>query len=194
MNIVACTDIHENITVLTSVRKLAEKADIVVCCGDFTIGERNIQAMLSKFEKFPVPVLLIHGNHEAEEDVRLLCKKLKNVIFIHKTIVRFQEVTFVGWGGGGFSRRDREFERWWQSQDIDLPVVLVTHAPAFGTKLDALHKGHVGCTSFTEFIAEVQPTLALSGHIEENNGKSDVLGLTKVSNPGPKGKMYKILV
>ncbi|MBI4139988.1 metallophosphoesterase [Candidatus Woesearchaeota archaeon] len=196
MNIVACTDLHADLKYFSSVLFLVKSsnADIVVCCGDFTVCERNIIELLSRFDKFPVPVFLVHGNHESEAVVKDLCSGLKNVKFLHKNILNFNGVYFVGWGGGGFSRRDKNFEVWWKSKEksIKSPIVLVTHAPPLGTCLDEISGSHVGCESFTEFILRKIPVVVFSGHIEENDGKSCVFGSSRIVNPGAKGFFMKV--
>ena len=196
MKFVACTDLHADMKSFKSVLSLVEKskADMVVCCGDFTICERNIEFFLSTFEKFPVPVFLVHGNHESEENVKHLCSGLKNVTFLHKKIIELNSACFAGWGGGGFSRRDKKFESWWQSKEKSLksPLVLVTHAPPFGTGIDFVHGGHVGCESFTDFIIKKSPAIVLSGHIEENSCIEGMTGKTRVINPGPRGIVVEV--
>ncbi len=196
MKIVACTDLHADLKSFSSVLSLVKSsgADIVVCCGDFTVCERHVDDLLLRFERFPLPVFLVHGNHESESVVRGLCSGLKNVKFLHRAVLNFGGFSFVGWGGGGFSRRDKNFEVWWKSREksIKSPIVLVTHAPPLGSGIDYVGGGHVGCGSFTDFILRKRPVLVLSGHIEENAGKSCVLGRSKIVNPGANGFLVKL--
>jgi Icc-related predicted phosphoesterase len=71
-------------------------------------------------------------------------------------------------------------------------LVLVTHAPPYGTELDRISDGHCGNKSIRNFILKIKPVYALSGHIHECNYKSGMLGTTKILNPGPEGRIITI--
>lgn len=65
-----------------------------------------------------------------------------------------------------------------------MPLILVSHAPPKGTKVDRLASGkHVGSTAVRAFIENYQPDLCLTGHIHEARGE-DWLGVTHIINPG----------
>ncbi len=65
-----------------------------------------------------------------------------------------------------------------------IPMILVTHTPPHGTKLDTLRDGrHVGSSSIRKFIEKHQPALCISGHIHEGKGE-DFIGNTHIINPG----------
>ena len=72
-------------------------------------------------------------------------------------------------------------------------VVFVTHQPPYGTKIDKVYGHFAGNKSFTGFIKETQPILAISGHLHETAGKKDMIGKTLVINPGPKGTLIKLV-
>ena len=76
MKILAFTDSHGSRTALTKIKQKAKKADYVLCCGDFTIFSNGTQTFLKEFNKIKKPFILIHGNHEGEDEVRKLVKKL----------------------------------------------------------------------------------------------------------------------
>ena len=71
-------------------------------------------------------------------------------------------------------------------------VILITHGPPHGTKLDFLSMGHVGSKSYRNWIKKEQPILALSGHLHETFGKKDKIGKTLVINVGPEGMVFKV--
>lgn len=65
-----------------------------------------------------------------------------------------------------------------------IPMILVSHAPPHGTRVDRLRNGrHVGSTAVRSFIEKYQPELCISGHIHEAKGE-DTLGATRILNPG----------
>ena len=192
MKILCFVDLHGNKKGLDKIIEKGKKADVIVCAGDFTIFSNAQELILSKLNKIGKPVLLIHGNHEDDDELRKDCKKFKNCKFIHRSAFRYDEVLFLGWGGGGFSFVDRGFEknikRFRNMIKKDDKVVLVTHAPPYKTKIDEIGGEHAGCKSIRKFIEKVKPVLAVSGHLHECTGE-DYIGKTKVINPGYKGKM-----
>ena len=196
MRILSFVDLHNSITAFKTVESRIKKhnADIVCCCGDFTVFEQHIEQMMEKINTLPVPVILIHGNHEDEHVVGKLAERHKNITFIHKMNVVIDGVRFIGWGGGGFSVADKEFERWAKNLKLDdTPIVFLTHAPPYGCKLDYLHDDHYGCQSYMDFVkANPQIKLALSGHFHENFGVIDKVNKTALANPGPDGTVYEI--
>ena len=199
MKIVAFADVHESLTARRKVEALIKKEqpDLAICAGDFTVFEQHVEEMMNWMNKLPVPVLLIHGNHEEEVVVKKMASHRQNITFIHKKPTVINDILFIGYGGGGFDVVDRGFEQY--SKDIDAKVikaasvVLVTHGPPHGCKLDHLHKDHVGNKSYSHYIKKHQNiVLALSGHIHENAEKEDMLNRARLINPGPHGKVITV--
>ena len=62
-------------------------------------------------------------------------------------------------------------------------VVLITHGPAYKSKLDKLGKRHIGNIDYRKFIERIKPKLAISGHLHETIGEIDKIGNTKLINP-----------
>jgi uncharacterized protein len=63
--------------------------------------------------------------------------------------------------------------------------IFCPHAPPRHTACDLLPSGrHVGSAVIRAFIERAQPDLTLCGHIHEARG-TDVIGRTRVVNPGP---------
>jgi len=198
MKILAFADLHSN---LPSLRKLQDKAknskpDVILCAGDFTVFQSHIEEMMKKLNRLG-KVYLIHGNHEIESKIRKLSKKFKNIEFVHKKIADLGDCLLVSHGGGGFSEKDKEFETFIKKNAKklkDKKIILMTHAPPYGTNLDYVDymDDHVGCKSYTSFIKKFKPKLAISGHIHETEGNKDNIKESKLVNPGPKGRILKI--
>lgn len=69
-------------------------------------------------------------------------------------------------------------------EKIKIPLILVSHTPPYGTKVDRLVNGrHVGSRSIRKFIEEKQPDLCIAGHIHEAAGM-DLIGNSPIYNPG----------
>lgn len=200
MKIFAFTDLHASITDFKRIEAKIKKRkpDAIICCGDFTIFEQNIEQVLKKIDAFELPVYLIHGNHEMDAIVKKLCTKTKNIQFVHNKTFKIGDFTAVAHGGGGFYGKgknagDKEFEEFIQKNKDKImgQTILITHAPPANSALDYIPwmDDHVGCKSYTDFIKEYKPVLALSGHIHETFGIVQKLGKTILCNPGPSGRM-----
>lgn len=199
MKILACTDIHGNIGFINRYKEIMrnKNIDAIVCAGDFTIFENHIDSILKKLNSLNIPVFIIHGNHEDEDTLRSINKYFKNIIFIHKRIVEFNGYHFIGWGGGGFSLGDKEFEEWVKKNKNRIKgkkIIFVTHAPPYGCNVDRIVNEHAGNKSFSWFIKRYKPFINICGHLHEDFGKKDFIGKTIVINPGPKGKIVNISV
>lgn len=192
MKILAFVDIHGSIRAVEAIKKRAGEADVVICAGDISIFEQNLNSLVSMLNGFGKPVLMIPGNHETEEEMKRVCSKFKNTIYIHKKGFVLMGYLFIGYGGGGFSQEDPDFENWSKKFLNKKNLILATHAPPYKTKLDMIKGKHYGNNSIRNFIIASGPLLAVCGHLHENSGKSDRIGKTKVINPGPQGMVITI--
>lgn len=190
-------DVHGDVFALEALKRKAKDADVILCLGDLTIFGEGLPLLLEIVNEFPKPVLLIHGNHEIEEEMEEEVNRLENITFIHKKMIARNEHTIIGYGGDGFSRRDEEFEEQaeeWKSnvKDPDDTIVLL-HGPPSNTKLDVpFEDHHSGSESYREFIEDLQPKIAFVGHIHECEGKTDRIGNTIIHNPGPEGTILDL--
>lgn len=194
MKILAFTDHHGSPNDMKQVEHKSTKVDLIICGGDFTIFEHEVEYIMDQISRLPKKVLLIHGNHESEEVIHILSEQLDNIEFIHKKVVEIDNYVIVGYGGGGFSSQDLKFEEFIKKLKIDKnkKMILLLHGPPYGTKLDRIGGEYVGNKSFTKVIKEIQPDLVLCGHLHENFWKDDKIGKSKIINPGPDGRIIKI--
>ncbi|MBW3019112.1 metallophosphoesterase [Candidatus Woesearchaeota archaeon] len=197
MKVLAFADLHSH---LASLKKLEQKVrnskpDIILCAGDFTVFQSHVEDIMKRLNRLG-KVYIIHGNHEIESKIRALCRRYKNLEFVHKKIVKIGDYLLVAYGGGGFATKDKEFEQFIKKNAKKLKgkIILMTHAPPYGTKLDYIdYMGdHVGCKSYTDFIKKYQPVLAISGHIHETAGKKDKIKNSELIHPEPKGVIIKL--
>lgn len=202
MKILCFVDLHENFKALEKLREKAEKADFLICAGDFTLFERSIGKVARKLESFRKKIYIIPGNHEVAGSVRKISALSDFLVNIHKKTLLIPPLLLVGHGGGGFAEVDEEFEQFssmiegtikqLKKQFKELKIILVTHAPPFKTLLDTVQGNSVGCKSYRRFIDKIKPDFAIAGHIHENSGKEGMLGKTRLINPGPFGKIIQI--
>lgn len=195
MNILAFADLHAHAKSMDELQKKAKLADIIIGAGDLSLFGHKLDHVMSFLTTFQQPMLLLHGNHETEEEVISHMKK-QTMYFLHGQTFLYHDIFFVGWGGGGFSLVDYAFE---EKADTlfslcknHKKVVFVTHQPPYGTKLDYVYGHHAGNKSYTAFIKRVKPILAISGHLHETAKKQDSLGETLLVNPGQDGMILRV--
>lgn len=199
LRILAFSDLHGSEKGLKALAVKAKKADVIICAGDFTVFEHNILRIMRKLDALGKPVILVHGNHEEPFLVDEICRKLRNVKQIHKSILQISDYAFVGHGGEGFDHISEDFERFAaaamkkirQLQKQKKKIIFVTHQPPHNTKLDYIWAHH-GNKSYAKFDKKLQPLLHICGHLHETQGKKDRIGKTMVINPGPKGMIIRI--
>jgi len=114
MKLLAFTDFHASPMALKKVYMIAKrmKPDYLVCTGDITIFEHNLEWVLRQLDRMPKKVILIPGNHEEGPNFSKSCKKYKNILCIDRAAFREGKYLFLGYGGGGFSFTDPEFRTW----------------------------------------------------------------------------------
>jgi len=200
MKILAFGDLHGSSKALKKLEEKVKKEnpDLIVCIGDMSIFEQNLDYIMHKISKLKKPTLTLHGNHEDESTLKKSCSLFENITFIHGRTYEFNNVLFIGWGGGGFSLRDKELEKKIKEfkqkmKDFD-KIILLTHAPPYNTKIDKILEESCGNKTIRNFIIDNTKKIkvAISGHLHENSGKEDKLKETRIINPGPFGKIVNI--
>jgi len=141
----------------------------------------------------------VHGNCDRPEVQTYLADR---GVGVHGEARPIAGLTFVGVGGAllGSGRTPSEADDLafravldQAGQGLEDPpwglgpqaLVLVTHQPAHGTRLDTpFTGGHAGSPAIRAFIERHRPILAVSGHLHEVIGV-DRIGPTTLVNPGP---------
>lgn len=196
MKLLAFVDLHGNLSALKEIAKKAKKSDLIVCAGDISTFQQNLDFLLDALNGIGKPVLIIPGNHEDDITLESACFNYKNLKFLHARGYRTNNYLFFGYGGGGFSVEDEAFEQLSDEFKKEIKkgekVVLITHAPPYGTKVDVIAREHRGNKAITRFINDVHPIVVVCGHLHETAGKIDKRGNTIIINPGPRGKIIEI--
>ena len=208
MKILFFTDVHSGDDsddyYVTDVEELEEKVkvliekskdcDVIVCCGDLSFFGSGLKEAIDMLKKSGKKLLVIHGNHESSTELKKLCDG-EQVIFLHKKCLTIDDVTFLGYGGGGFDEKDTQLDTWVDSlkQKVNGKLVLFTHAPPYKTKLDELPLlGHRGSKSVRKAIETLEPNVFASGHFHETFFKKDKINESKLINPGDSGTIITI--
>lgn len=210
MKILAFSDLHSKprspeyvdfFSILKYIKKLKAKAkkskpDVIVCAGDVSLFENDIEEILQKISKIGKKILIIPGNHETPSLMKKICSFYDNITYINKKAVTIGDCTFVGFTGEGFLRQDPEMEKFIKKITPKIQgkkVVLVTHAPPYRTKLDKIGREYCGNKTISNFIKKNKNIiLEICGHLHENAGKKDQLNNALLINPGPHGRIIKI--
>lgn len=201
MKLLAFTDTHGSALALKRIehKVKSENPDFLVCAGDISIFEHGIARIFRRLNNLNKKIIMVHGNHEDNTTYTKYSNIFKNIIFIHKKYFIENNFLFLGYGGGGFSQRDREFEHLTKTrfkkiinQNKDKKIILVTHAPPYKTRVDKIGRNHAGNKSIRNFVENNRVDLHICGHLHENFGKEDKIGKTKIINPGPFGKIVEV--
>lgn len=198
MKILAFVDTHGNKEAFKKIEEKAKKADILLCAGDLTIFESDLDKWLKRLNRIKKKCFIVPGNHETPSELKRLCKDLKHVDYIHKRIFLAGNHMVMGFSGNGFIQDEPSFANTAKrfekaiAMHKDAKKILLMHAPPYKTKLDELYGEHVGNKTLANFIRKNQPNLAICGHIHENEYKKDKIKKTIVINPGPEGRILRI--
>ena len=200
MKLLAFTDLHLSSYAFKKIKSKVKKQnpDILICAGDVSIFEQDINFILNKLNKLKKKTLIIPGNHETDKVLRKICKKYKNLIFIHKKQYRQNNHIFLGYGGEGFSLTTPGFYKTGEKfkkimrKNKDKKIIFITHASPYKTKVDLIVGSHCGNKTFRNFVIKNKIDLYICGHLHETFGKKDKIKKTEVINPGPYGKIIKI--
>ena len=199
IKILFVVDMHGSKSAFDRVLEKARNVDIVIDAGDFTFFSENIKPILKRYNSIKKQILITHGNHENREEVDFLCKKCKNLTFLHKKIYEYKNLIFYFYGGGGFAIKEIELEDYipkikkrfsaFKKKHKNARTIIIFHGPPYKTNLDMMPFGHVGSKSKTKLIKAIKPNVVIAGHIHECEYKKELIGKTFLLNPGPRGRI-----
>jgi len=187
MKALTFVDTHGNITAIKKLVKLSEKADLIICAGDLTNFGADLNKLLKILKQTNKTLLIIHGNHETEQQLKQAEKKFKFIKFIHNKLYIKDNYAFFGYGGGGFEQEDKALEKLIpkiKTQIKNKTFTFITHQPPYNTKLDKINGQNTGSKSILKFIKELKPKFNICGHLHENISKKDKISKTFILNPG----------
>jgi putative phosphoesterase len=202
MKILVLSDIHNRLDYSEPVSARLQEADLVIIAGDITNfgGRDEAKHVIERLAAYNPKILAVSGNCDRPGVTEILTYHNMN---LHASPTVIERVMFFGIGGCNKTpfhtpqeytdeEMTRIFGRFQKKPDID-KYVLVTHAPPYKTKLDAIFFGfHVGSKAVRKFIESFQPDMAVCGHIHEARGV-DKVGKTLIINPGPFPKHYALV-
>jgi Icc-related predicted phosphoesterase len=197
MKLLIFSDIHNDWKALE--RLLAIEADYYIAAGDQVSWSRGLERCGEILKSRGDQCYVLPGNHESAEQIHEMCA--------HNGLREFHEHHFaVGkWqvAGLGYSSptpfhtpgeySEEELARRLAPFEALKPLVLVCHAPPYGTALDQIRPGlHAGSHAVKAFIEKHQPEHFFCGHIHEAEGASIEMGRTRARNVGKAGYLLEL--
>ena len=197
MKLLIFSDIHNDWKALE--RLLSIDADYYIAAGDQVTWGKGIERAGEILAQHGDKVYVLPGNHESAEMVAGMCARhrLHDLHERHIEVGKWQ-VAGLGYSSptpfntpGEYSEAQIE-ERLQRFADLT-PLVLVCHAPPYGTLLDRIKPGlHAGSRSVREFIEKYQPAHFFCGHIHEAEGVAIEMGRTRAKNVGKAGHLLEL--
>src|SRR5579862_6021693 len=169
------SDIHSDARALEKLMRI--DADYYFCAGDLVSWQRGLDKMGEILKRRAGHMYVLPGNHESERDIAAFCERHGFFNFHAATMeVNGRHIAGLGYSSptpfdtpGEYSEEELA-ERLAKFAALR-PLVLICHAPPFGTALDQVRDGlHAGSRAVRDFIEKNQPEHFFCGHIHEAEG------------------------
>lgn len=200
MKIFAAGDIHGDTKLANELARkaLKEKADLVVLCGDLTMGELSTKGIIGPFVKNKLRVVLVPGNHESIATADFLAE-LYDVKNLHGYYIKYKDIGLFGCGGANVGMNQLTEEQIFNSlkqgfegiKDLKKKI-MVTHVHPSGTLMEKFSNIFPGSKGIKKAVETFKPDFLLCSHVHEAEGLEEKLGKTIVINVGRKGKIIEI--
>jgi uncharacterized protein len=191
------SDIHGDWAALEEL--LATEADYYIAAGDQVTWGKGIDRCGLILSQRGEQVYVLPGNHESADQVAGMCARY-GLHDLHGHHIQAGNWHIAGLGYSsptpfntpGEYSEPQLHERLARFADLR-PMVLICHAPPYGTALDQIRHGlHAGSTAVMKFIETYQPEHFFCGHIHEAAGVATQIGKTRALNVGKKGYLLEL--
>jgi len=200
MKILATGDIHGDISLVKRLAKRAddEKVDLVILCGDLTMGEISTDNIVGPFMRKDRKVLLMSGNHETIATADFLAERY-GATNLHGCAIKSGEVGIFGAGGANIGLSQLSEKELYdllkkgheEIKDMKMKI-MVTHVHPSDTLMEKFTTIFPGSTGVKRAIDILKPNLVLCSHVHEAEGIEEKIGDTKVINVGREGKIIEL--
>lgn len=199
MKLIVSSDIHNDFEMIYKIIELykKEKPDYVVILGDIAeLGEIE-RGLIKKLTEHmdPNKILIIPGNHETPEDIKLL-EKIYKIRNLDKNYIIKDNFVLVGFGGADLLLNvidEKEFESFLnelKKKFNNKYIVLLTHIPPRNSMSSLNISGSYVLRKFIENNDRI--ILNIHGHIHEAGGLEDIINKAKVLNVAREVKLVEI--
>ncbi len=199
MKLIVSSDIHNDFGMIYKIIELykKEKPDYVVILGDISeLGEIE-RGLIKKLTEHinPNKILIIPGNHETPEDIKLL-EKIYKIRNLDKNYIIKDNFILVGFGGADLLLNlidEKEFESFLnelKKKFNNKYIILLTHIPPRNSMSALNISGSHVLRMFIENNDKV--ILNIHGHVHEAGGLEDIINKAKVLNVAREVKVVEI--
>ena len=183
------SDIHTDWNTLEHL--LAVEADYYIAAGDQLTWSKGIERCGEILQSRGDKVYVLPGNHESAEQISGMCARYGLHDFHERHFQAGQwHIAGLGYSNPTPFNTPGEYSepqlaaRLQRFADL-APLVLVCHAPPYGTALDQIRPGvHAGSAAVRDFILKYQPEYFFCGHIHEAESASVQIGKTRARSVG----------
>jgi Icc-related predicted phosphoesterase len=197
MKLLIFSDIHNDWKALE--RLLAIEADYYIAAGDQVTWAKGSDRCGQILQRRGDRVYVLPGNHESADLVDGMCAHYGLHPFHerHMQVGRWQ-VAGLGYSNPTPFHTPGEYSEDHINARLEpfaglTPLVLICHAPPYGTALDQIRPGlHAGSRAVREFIEKHQPAHFFCGHIHEAEGVVIEMGETRAKNVGKAGHLLEL--
>ena len=199
MNLLLFSDLHTDTQETRSIVDRADDFDILVGAGDFCHCRQNLELTMSLLRSIRTPTVLVPGNSESFEELRVACSDWEAAHVLHGSGTAILGISFFGIGGGipttpfgSWSYDFTEQEAANLLSGCPKDSVLVSHSPPKGA-VDLSSGGqNLGSSAISQEILENVHPLVVCGHIHDCAGRTEYIGKTPIVNAGPVGVSWSL--
>ena len=191
------SDIHNDWKTLEGI--LREEADYYISAGDQVNWGRGLDTCGQILETRGDKDWVLPGNHETAAQIATLCAQYGlNDLHQRQFMAGAWHVAGLGYSNPTPFDTPGEYTEAEMAARLEPfaglhPLVLVCHAPPYGTTLDQIRPGlHAGSTAVRDFIEQQQPAHFFCGHIHEAEGVALDIGGTRAHNVGKKAYLLEL--
>ena len=197
LRLLVFSDIHNDWKTLEGL--LAIEADYYIAAGDQVTWSRGMDACGEILGKHGERVYVLPGNHESADQVAGMCARY-GLHYFHERHFEAQgwNVAGLGYSSPTPFNTPGEYSEQQMEQRLErfaglTPLILICHAPPYGTALDQIRPGlNAGSRAVAQFIREHQPAYFFCGHIHEAEGVAIEIGGTRARNVGKAGYLLEL--
>ena len=197
MRFLLFSDVHSDKNACARLVEKARNVDLVIGAGDYALFRKGLKETLAVLSEITAPTILVHGNHESNNELVQACDQYDNFYVLHGGTLRLNGLMFVGLGAGipctpfgDWSVDLSEKEALTFLPNVNEKFILISHSPPYSC-LDQLPDGqHMGSKSILNYVKKSKPEFVVCGHIHEQWNQCKSIHGIPVINAGPKGYFY----
>jgi hypothetical protein len=199
MKLIVSSDIHNDFGMIYKIIELykKERPDYIAILGDISEFGEIERGLIKKLTEYidPNKILIIPGNHETSEDVKLL-EKIYKIRNLDKKYIVKDNFVLVGFGGADILLNvidEKEFEEFLnelKKKIKDKYIILLTHIPPKGSISSLDISGSYALRKFIQNNDKV--ILNIHGHMHETGGLEEIINKAKILNVAREVKLVEI--